>query len=490
MIEKVHQLLKDIGAGTMSSLAYDTAWAARLGDIDREVSNQALEWLSDNQLPDGSWGAETPFNYYDRVASTLAAILALAKSGRRASDKQQVERGKRALERIISDTTPTLTDPINMTTGFELIVPALVSEAKTLGLLQQHGELFLTQLVKFRSEKLARLNGKTIDRKMASAFSAELAGHDQQHLLDIDNLQEINGSVGNSPSATAYFALYLRPDDANALEYMNFAIEPDGGMGDLYPFDVYERAWVLWNLSLIGELDQPTLDLVLPHLEYLCKAWKPKQGLGFSKTYSVPDGADSFLAYGVLDQYQFEMDVEAILAFEEENHFRCYDLEANTSISVNVHALATLRQIGYPPDHPIIQKILHFLQREQSNKPYWLDKWHSSPYFATSHLITACAGYQNDLAQSAVDWILSSQNVDGTWGFFGPTTEETAYCIQALCIWERETGKKVRKHLANSTKWLQDHLDDPHPPLWIGKGLYCPTLIVRSTLLSALALSS
>jgi halimadienyl-diphosphate synthase len=64
---EIQKLLKEIGPGRMSSTAYDTAWVARLGEVDQDLSNQAMEWLSENQLPDGSWGAKDIFYYHDRV---------------------------------------------------------------------------------------------------------------------------------------------------------------------------------------------------------------------------------------------------------------------------------------------------------------------------------------------------------------------------------------------------------------------------------------
>ena len=86
------------------------------------------------------------------------------------------------------------------------------------------------------------------------AFSAEMAGTDGKHMLDIENLQESNGSVGVSPSATAYFATYIKRGDEASLRYLRSVIKPDGGMPNVAPFDVFEIAWALWNLSFIPDL--------------------------------------------------------------------------------------------------------------------------------------------------------------------------------------------------------------------------------------------
>ncbi len=492
MIEQVHQLLRDIKSGTMSSLAYDTAWVARLGEIDWDLSSRALEWLCANQLSDGSWGAEQPFFYHDRVISTLATMIALSQRGRRAMDKKFVERGLIALERITGGATQGLqADPNGATVGFEMIVPTLVAEAESLGLIKQQGDRILGRLSKMRAEKMGRLKGRRINKYMTAAFSAEMAGKDGiDKLLDVENLQESNGSIGHSPSATVFFALHVKPGDSKALEYLRLAITPDGGICNLYPFDVFERAWILWNLLLVSDWDKETSALIRPHLDYLQKAWKPGRGVAFSAFSCVPeDGDDIIITYDILNKYHYKVDIETVLSLEENDYFRCYDLEVGISPSVNIHAMTALRHSGYEPSHPTIQKILRLLDKLRNNSPYWTDKWHSSPFYTTGHFIIACAGYQNDIAHPSVDWILSNQRADGSWGFFMPTAEETSHCLQALCIWEKETGASFKDAIQKGSTWLKGHMEQPYPPLWLGKGLYSPDLIVRSSILSALILA-
>ena len=38
--------------------------------------------------------------------------------------------------------------------------------------------------------------------------------------------------------------------------------------------------------------------------------------------------------------------------------------------------------------------------------------------------------------------------------------------------------------------WLEEHMELTYPPLWIGKCLYSPQLVVRSAVISALMLAS
>ena len=101
----------------------------------------------------------------------------------------------------------------------------------------------------------------------------------------------------------------------------------------------------------------------------------------------------------------------------------------------------------------------------------------------------ACAGYTDWLADDALYWILETQNHDGSWGYYVPTAEETAYCLQALVAWKRSGHPVPREALKRGAAWLVRHMDQPYPPLWIGKCLYCPVLVVRSAILSALTLA-
>src|SRR5215216_2068336 len=101
MTDLTTKLIDEIGPGHMGSTAYDTAWTARLGEIDWGLSSRALSWLAENQLSDGSWGAPAPMYYHDRVLCTLAAMIALSYRGRRGQDKIQIEKGRLALERIV-----------------------------------------------------------------------------------------------------------------------------------------------------------------------------------------------------------------------------------------------------------------------------------------------------------------------------------------------------------------------------------------------------
>ena len=483
------ELLRDMSLGTMSNTAYDTAWVARLGDIDHEMSSHALEWIGENQLHDGSWGARNVYYYHDRVVSTLSAMIALTHQGRRARDKKQIENGLLALEQITDNATQGLSSaPSGPTVGFELIAPTLVAEAEKLGIIKQQGDRILGRLKKLREIKMAKLAGLKINRHITAVFSAEMAGTDSTNLLDIDHLQEPNGSVGCSPSSTAYFARYLKPGDEKALNYLK-SISKDGGVPNFAPFDIFERCWVLWNLSLLDNFKPEETALIESHMDYLSQRWVPKTGIGFASDCAMYDSDDTSVTQRVLLRFGREADIESILSYEEEKYFRCVQHEASPSVGVNIHILGALKLAGFDRDHPSIQKILNFLRETRNEGGYWFDKWHVSPYYITSHVVIECLEYDLQLCQGAIDWILKNQSANGAWGYFGfPTAEETAFCLQALKIWRRNGNPVPDGRIEMASMWLSENAKPPYPWMWIAKTLYYPELIIQSSIMTALAL--
>jgi halimadienyl-diphosphate synthase len=258
-------------------------------------------------------------------------------------------------------------------------------------------------------------------------------------------------------------------------------------MPNVAPFDVFEIAWALWNLSFIPDLKKNSK--LQPHIDFLSKAWQPKRGVGFAAGYSVKDSDDTGLVYDTLLRFDCEKDLASVLIYEEKENFRCFALEANPSISANIHVLGALGQAGLDQRNSSVQKVLRFLQKARGQNLFWTDKWHSSPYYATAHAVIACARFASDLVEESVKWILQTQNKDGSWGTYLPTAEETAYAIQALWFWNEHVAKVPKNALRNGARWLREHMDDPYPPLWIGKCLYNPSLVIRSAVISALALA-
>jgi len=56
---ELDQILAVLGQGYVKSVAYDTAWVARLSDMYRgQGFDEALPWVRRHQHSDGSWGGD------------------------------------------------------------------------------------------------------------------------------------------------------------------------------------------------------------------------------------------------------------------------------------------------------------------------------------------------------------------------------------------------------------------------------------------------
>jgi hypothetical protein len=81
--------------------------------------------------------------------------------------------------------------------------------------------------------------------------------------------------------------------------------------------------------------------------------------------------------------------------------------------------------------------------------------------------------------------------MDGSWGRWGGTYEETAYAVQTLlqtCV-SRANGA-VEQAAARGCVFLQRSIgDQKHLPLWHGKDLYTPIRVVQAEGLAALHLA-
>lgn len=493
VLQKMRQVLKEAGTNKITRSAYDTAWIARLGEFDQTLSNQALNWLVENQLPDGSWGASAPLNYHDRMICTLAAMVALTRHGRRSQDRRQIESGQKALEMLSKGATRGLmADAAGETCGFNMIMPTLLAEVASHNIITYQHDSILERLTRRRAAKLEKLPEGMINRNVTLAYSTEMVGPDGVKLLDIENLQDPpNGSIACSPASTAFFYIYVRQDPAALKFLQDMAI--NGAGATIEPIDNYEYAWITWNLSLLDDLDDETLNLCKRSLDALQSAWNTdgRRGIAVVGPYSIADADTTAVAYAALKHFGYDVELErSLLSYEVEECFSTFELESEPSISTNVHVLRALREAGYKVEHPAVQKVLRFLKQVQTRHSFWFDKWHASPYYATSHAIIAAAGYADELVIGAIDWMLNTQNEDGSWGYYNMSSaEETAYCLQALAVWKQQ-GKGDEEIsndiLKRGADWLLAHMHEPYPYFWIGKSFYCPELVVESAVLGAL----
>lgn len=505
----------------IAGTAYDTAWLAGVSDrpgITGGTTRQhsrfptALAWLIEHQQPDGSWGGAVRYEH-DRMLSTLAALATLTRFGRRDIDREAVAAGTRYLwqhgHRLAAE-------PMELV-GFELLLPTLVRRAQQAGVaVPPDLDTYAAQ----RAEKLRLIPKEALYSPFTTAVhSLEFLGDDADTPL-LQRAQGANGAIGNSPAATAFY--YERSRDPRALTYLEESVARcEGGMAPvLYPCETFELLWSAYHLFLAGVPARQLLSI--GERAALADALRHR-GVSLSPTFPIPDADDTAVALLLLHELGDAVQPGVLEAFQTKaGHFASFPHERHSSVGVNVHVLhALLRVPGYPNAAHIVDQLVEYLAAEQVRGQYWIDKWHISPYYATSHALCvlrelppAVRQRTTQLEAQARDWIRQTQNSDGSWGFYSePTAEETAYALLALAPATSEalpgSGDATpaiayadRRRCAAAARYLRQvapgmsaassgksgavSARPDFPPMWIDKCLYTPTLVVQAVIQSAL----
>jgi hypothetical protein len=84
---------------------------------------------------------------------------------------------------------------------------------------------------------------------------------------------------------------------------------------------------------------------------------------------------------------------------------------------------------------------------------------------------------------------MANQHVDGSWGLWGGTVEETAYALLILATCAPPT-RGMRAAVARGDAYLQARWSDAglanDPALWHDKDLYRPDAIITAAVLAAM----
>ena len=479
MTQALHDLLQKMrrNPNHISASTYDMAWLAWLYP-------EARHWLVDRQHPDGSWGAEVHY-YHDRIVITLAAINAIAATSTHQHDLKRVERGIRYLEKAI----PRLGQDVFETVAFELLAPTMVKTGQKLGLKLDKVEKLMEPLMPLYYQKMALIPKNMIySPQMIAAHSLEFVGFEAFDQAAIPDLRSINGSIHNSPAATAFVEVATQGSVEGRAYLKNIMERYNGVVPGFAPLEVFELIWVLYHLSLTSDLRvlRPTVD---PFIEFLNQMWTDK-GVGFSATL-VPDADDTSLGFLVLHKLGRVLDPSFLEIYEVGDHFQCFPLERNISLDIHIHIVDALKDAAdFPRRDDMLMKALNILGRDLTTD-YVVDKWHISPYYSTSHAIIALTGLADNIIKKQINWLLKTQRPNGSWTFY-PTSpkaavEETAYALMALMTVSEKRGTIPLEAIDRGFRYLEKHYTSPEdlPALWIHKSLYNPYHIVESVILSA-----
>ena len=486
---QARELVTNLG-GHMNASPYDIAWLARLPEDGGSGGRWPglINWLLEHQRQDGSWGGEIPY-YHDRILCTLTAIVALKERGEESTTRKAIRRGEDYVWRNLHFLHH---DPIELV-GFELIFPTLLAQARTLELdVPAHSCGYGS----VRAAKLRLLPEDSIYTPGTSvAFSLEFMGA-RGEPERLGRLLGENGSIANSPATTAYLLLQ-GGDNLAALGYLEKLMAQSRGIPHFFPLRTFEIAWVLEHLTFAG-LSLQDADLIAPSLWEALQSALDEAGVSMDPAFGIRDGDTTAVSARVLSLSGRPVDSEVLHRFEdrETRIFRTFEFERNASVSTNAHALEALALMpSYPDRQEVWDRVVTMLLAARKYQSYWIDKWHASPYYATSHVLISLLRSNEPLVSEclgSLDWLIHMQRSDGSWGYFDRgTAEETAYALLALLHYHRRFNMEDADVLRRGTAYLWRAFESKvaHPDLWIAKSLFAPEGVVRSAILAALLLS-
>jgi halimadienyl-diphosphate synthase len=484
---------------------------------------ESINYLLQQQCSEGSWRQPgIPCEY--ALVPTLAATLCFLHLSFQAASGEPVpiachalgQAARRGLGFLSTLFAKHLVLPD--TVAIELILPAFVEEITTrqealVALNQQHSEHLSAplwqELRPCLTMRLPMPSRDQLDSLHTAISQRKSVPEKASHLLEfLGSLQgyglpafEADGIFALSPAATAALiarSTRLREPFLAGLEHL--ALRGRGTFPAFCPFPFFERALATFSLLKAG--------LSLPFSQkqamgvYLQACIRPG-GVGPAECF-LPDGDDTGLVLTVLSELGVTCDLAPLRCYEEALGFRCYEREQTASVSTNAHILealnSSLARTSSSKETVWIQKAAEkctsYLLTQQRTNGTWGDKWHASPYYATSCSVQALQYSRSKetiaARDRAIEWVLQTQREDGSWGIWFGTLEKTAYALTILAQAKLDVHpERINQRKEQGRQFLIQHLDASaedrvRTPLWHDKELYEPRRVTRAAVLGAL----
>ncbi|KAM7503070.1 hypothetical protein LguiB_001974 [Lonicera macranthoides] len=341
-VNKIKMILESMEGGELTTAGYDTAMVALVEDINGSGSPQfpsCLEWIANNQMEDGSWGAPYLFAYSDRLINTLACIVALKKWN---LHPHKIQKGITFFKENFNNLANENDE--HMLIGFEIAFPGLVQKARKYEIeVPDDSHPILKDINAKRDYKLSKIPKEVLHMEHTTLlFSAEgLEDLDMEKLL---KLQCPDGSMLYSPASTAHVLTHTK--DPNCLKYLNHVVDrSNGGVPYIYPVDMFARNWAIDQL----------------------------QRLGISR-YFVPQ-IDHLVSY-VSRLHGHDISPDAFWHFKYGDAFCCFPRQTSESVTA-IFDLFRATQLQFPREKVMDEAknfSYNFLRKREANNTL-IDKW-------------------------------------------------------------------------------------------------------------------
>lgn len=468
--------------GQVSASVYETGRLVTLAPW-LEGHRERIDYLLEAQRSDGSWGAPGGYGLVPTLSATEALLRVQVRGDTHPAESRlrpAADRGLRVLDGLLAE-AGSLPD----TPAIEYLVPAMLAQ------INDHlpDPLPLPAGMSYERLHLVRSwieTGADVPVKLLHAL--EIAGPAASGAPAVRPTPI--GTVGASPAATAaWLGDGAGPESfSTARGHLEALARRHGGpMPVGVPITVFERGWVLsWLMRAGVPVDVPP--------EMVSDLWTAIGPAGTPAGAGLPADADTTsVALYALALLGTPCDPECLWAFHAGTHFSTWLGEDGASVSVNAHVLDAFG--AYVAQRPsaaarygqAMRDLSAWIRARQQPDGSWSDRWHASGYYATVACALALDEYGGPESAPAVDaaveWVLSTQRADGSWGRWGGTAEETAYAVMVLRLVRGGDEPRRARAVARGLVHLAQASD--HPPLWHDKDLYTPLAVVHAAIIAS-----
>ncbi|KAJ4955655.1 hypothetical protein NE237_012438 [Protea cynaroides] len=369
-IQSIKSMLGSMEDGEISISAYDTAWVALVEHINGSGVPQfpsSIQWIVENQLPDGSWGDRFIFSAHDRILNTLACCIALKSWN---IYHELCEKGiifiRENMWKLGSENEE------HMPIGFEVAFPSLMEIAERQELQVPKDIPIIHEIYAKRNLKLTKIP-KDMMHVVPTTLLHSLEGMDGLDWEKLVKLQCEDGSFLFSPSSTA-FAL-MQTKDERCLKYLKKAVETfNGGVPNVYPVDLFEHIWAVDRLERLG-ISRYFQSEIKECLNYVYRYWT-EDGICWARNSRVHDIDDTAMGFRLLRLHGHEVSPDAFRNFEKGGEFFCFAGQSNQAIT-GIFNLYRASQVLFPGEKILDEAntfASRFLREKQASNQL-LDKW-------------------------------------------------------------------------------------------------------------------
>ncbi|OEL25993.1 Ent-copalyl diphosphate synthase 1, chloroplastic [Dichanthelium oligosanthes] len=369
-VEKIRAMLRSMDDGDISISAYDTAWVAMVPRMDGGKGPEfpaAVQWILNNQLPDGSWGDSELFSAYDRLINTLGCVVTLTKWS---LEPEMCNKGLSFLNHNIWKLAEE--DQESMPIGFEIAFPSLIEIAKSLRVEFPYDHQALQGIYASREIKMKRIPKEVMHRVPTTILHSieGMPGLDWPKLL---NLQSSDGSFLFSPAATSY--ALLKTGDRKCFNYIDRIVKKfNGGAPNVYPVDLFEHIWVVDRLERLG-ISRYFQQEIEQCMDYVNRYWT-EEGICWARNSDVKDVDDTAMAFRLLRLHGYSVSPDVFKNFEKDGEFFGFAGQSTQAVT-GMYNLNRASQISFPGEdvlHRAGTFSYEFLRHREAQETL-SDKW-------------------------------------------------------------------------------------------------------------------